>query len=514
MDNHTFNQIKPYGPVSVGLNSLGVVCVGAVIATALSALDMNIVNGALLQMAMEFRNSEHIGWTITAYMIAMTTATPLYGKLSDIYGCRRAFAASFALFLTASIICSLAMSEAQIILARALQGLGGSGLLILSQIVIADLAPPRERGKYQGILVCVFMVSSAAGPTVGAFLTTHLSWQWIFYANLPLGTLSLALILSGLRFSARRLGQRVDIAGASLFSAASTILLLLLANIGSIVAWTSPITVAIAGIVAVIGMLFLLQQSYAAYPMFDLRLFRLRAFSVAVTVTGVTTFSMLGALVFLPRYFEIALVQDPHQVEIMLMQQAAAMAIGAIASGYLSSRFGLFKPFVLLGILLEAAALISLSIIVAIQANGAAFSSALICLGLGMGMVAPCMTVVVQNSVGDGNIGMGTATISYIRSLAGSVGATLAGGMMVAWLTQDFATIGLTMNASAMIVANVEQIKELPPQIQAVVLDAYRVALAVGLSVGGFLTMAASMLLLMLPDDRQAISRDTAASKS
>ena len=514
MDNHTFSHIKPYRPVDVGFNSLGIVCSGAVIATVLGALDMNIVNSALLQMAMEFDASQYIGWAITAYMIAMTTATPLYGKLSDIYGCRRVFAASFAIFLAASLFCSLAMSETQIILARALQGLGGGGLLILSQIAIADLASPRERGKYQGILVGAFMLSSAAGPTIGAVVTAQLSWQWIFYADLPLGTFSLALILTGLRSVPRRLSQRFDIAGALLFSAGSTALLLLLANIGSFIAWTSPMTVAIVGFVAVIGMLFLLQQSYTAQPMLDLNLFRRRAFSVAVAVTGVTTFSMLGALVFLPRYFEIVLVQDPRQTEIMLMQQAAAMAIGAIASGYLSSRFALFKPFVLLGVFLEAVALISLSVFIAIGANGVALSLALICLGLGMGMFAPCMTVVVQNSVGDANIGTSTAAISYVRSLAGSLGATLAGGMMVAWLTQDFATIGLAMNPHAMIVANVEQIRELPPTIQAAVLEAYRIALAVGLSVAGFLMVAASMLLLMLPDDRQVFSGEALAPRN
>jgi EmrB/QacA subfamily drug resistance transporter len=514
LDNHTLIHIKPYGSVNVGLNSLRMVCAGAVIATVLGALDMNIVNSALLRMAMEFGNADHIGWAITAYMITMTTATPLYGKLSDIYGCRRVFAVSFAVFLAASVFCSLAMSETQIILARALQGLGGSGLLILSQIVMADLASPRERGKYQGILVCAFMLSSAAAPTVGAFVTSHLSWQWIFYANLPIGTLSLILILSGLRSSPLRLGQKVDIAGALLFSAGSTILLLLLANIGSFVAWTSPMTVAIAGIVVVIGMLFLLHQSYATHPMLDLNLFRLRTFSVAVAVTGVTTFAMLGALVFLPRYFEIVLVQDSREIESMLMLQAAAMAVGAIASGYLSFRFNLLKPFVLTGVLLEAAALISLSILIAVGGSSFAFTSALICLGQGMGMVAPSITAVVQNSLGDGNVGMGTAAISYVRSLAGSMGVTLAGGLMVAWLTQDFATIGLTMSPDSMIVANVEQIKELPPAIQAVVLDAYRIALAVGLSVGGFLTMAASMLLLMLPDDKQVVPKDTTAMKN
>src|SRR5690554_222414 len=251
----------------------------------LAALDQTIVATALPTIVGELGGLDHLAWVVTAYMLATTVSTPLYGKLGDLLGRKRIFQVAIVIFLIGSVLCGLATSMNQLIAFRAVQGIGGGGLMVLAQAIIADIVSPRERGRYQGYFGAVFGASSVAGPLIGGFLTEHASWRWVFYVNLPIGLVALVVTSAVLPASVRRARVRIDWLGTTVLSAAIVCLVLVTTWGGNEHAWGSPLIVGLSAAAVVLGVVFVLVERRVEEPAIPLRLFRNRTFNIASAVS-------------------------------------------------------------------------------------------------------------------------------------------------------------------------------------------------------------------------------------
>ena len=467
---------------------------GLMLAMVLASLDQSIANTALPHMASDLGGLAHLSWVVTVFMLFSTITTPIYGKLGDMYGRRRLLVISILIFLGASMLCGMAQSMTQLILFRALQGCGAGGLLTLAQTIISDVVSPRERGRYQGLFTGGFAFSAVAGPLIGGGLTTALSWRWIFYVNLPLGALALALVLIGLRPTVPGKHHRIDYAGALLMAIAATATLLLFTLAGSEFAWLSPWAAGLA-LTALIGWgLFLVQEKRAAEPMIDLKLFRIRSFSIGVFTMAMMAFAMMGAMVFVPLYFQLVMGFSPAEAGLLLLPQIAMMLVSSILGGRLSSRLGRPKPFMVCGIILEAFGLGGLGLLAFLQAPYPWFLVSLGVLGMGMGIAMPNATVVVQNAVPQSALGVATGAMSFIRSLGGALGVAVSAGLMAMHLNAGLAGMAGEVDVHAIIDGGIMTIQALAPDMQASITDAFGHAIAWSFLVSGVMMGLAALM--------------------
>ena len=465
---------------------LRTVMAGALLAMVLGALDQNIVNTALPRMAAELGGMAHLSWVVTAFMLTSTVTTPLYGKLSDIYGRRKLFFVAILVILAGSLLCGAARSMGQIIAFRAVQGLGAGGLLVLAQAAIGDVVSPRDRPRYQGLFTGTFALSSVAGPLLGGFITSALSWRWVFYVNVPVGMLALAMIALGLRKPPSGRVRPIDHFGALFLASATAALLLLLAWGGIEFPWASLDTAGLVlATVALFG-LFIWRETRAPEPLIRLALFRNRIFARGVGVGGMMTFAMLGSTVFLPLYFQVVLGMDPAVAGMMLLPQVAGMVLSSIAGGRIVTRIGRYKSFLLTGLGLEATALASLAVLAFFAAPPALFLVSMGALGLGMGMGMPNLTTAVQNAVAHAELGAATGAMSFARSLGGAVGVATSGTILSSRLVA--AGIAGTVRPGAVTAHGT------------LVSEAYRTALTGCFTLSGVVMTLAFVLVLGLPD--------------
>jgi EmrB/QacA subfamily drug resistance transporter len=473
---------------------------GALLTMTLAALDQNIVNTALPRMVGDLGGMAHISWVVTAFMLSSTVTAPLYGKLPDLYGRRRLFFAAVSVFLAGSLLSGLAGSMGQLIGFRALQGLGAGGLLVLAQAAIGDVVSPRERPRYQGLFTGAFALASVAGPLLGGVITSALSWRWVFYVNLPIGILALALIAAGMRTPADRQRHGIDYAGAALLAGATAALLLLLAWGGTEFPWASWQTAAFGTAVVLLMGLFLWQETRAEDPLIRLTLFRNRVFARGVVVGGMMVFAMLGSTVFLPLYFQLVLGMSPAHAGAMLLPQVIGMVITSVIGGSIVARLGRNKAFLLAGLGLEAAALASLAVLAWFGAPAAVFLVSMGVLGLGMGMGMPNLTTAVQNAVAHAELGAATGAMTFLRSLGGAVGVAASGAIMSSRLAAASAEMGTRLDIEAITRQGVQALETLSPAHQALVGDAYRAALTGCFTLSGVIMTAAFLLVLGLPE--------------
>jgi EmrB/QacA subfamily drug resistance transporter len=466
----------------------------------LAALDQNIVNTALPRMVGDLGGMAHLSWVVTAFMLTSTTTTPLYGKLSDLYGRRLMFFVAIVVFLAGSLLCGAAQSMGELIGFRALQGLGAGGLLVLAQAAIADVVSPRDRPRYQGLFTGTFALSSVAGPLLGGIITSALSWRWVFYVNLPVGLLALVMIAMGLRTPAPRVARPIDYAGTVLLAGATAALLLLLAWGGTQFAWMSPDSLALAGLVVVLGALFLRQERRAPEPLLRLGLFRSPIFARGVVVGGMMSFAMLGSTVYLPLYFQLVLGMDPAVAGAMMLPQVAGMLLTSIVGGQMVSKLGKNRAFLLAGLGLEAVALASLALLAYLAAPRAAFLVSMGLLGLGMGMGMPNLTTAVQNSVSHLEVGAATGAMTFVRSLGGALGVALSGTIMGMRLMSALDGLSGRLDVHALREHGMAMIAQLDPLQQEAVAGAYRTALTGCFLLSGVVMSCAFLLVLGLPD--------------
>ena len=501
MDTPTRTDALPPGAAAPAPAArLRTVMAGALLAMVLAALDQNIVNTALPRMVADLGGMAHLSWVVTAFMLTSTTTTPLYGKLSDIYGRRTLFFVAILLFLAGSLLCGAAQSMGQLIAFRALQGLGAGGLLVLAQAVIGDVVSPRQRPRYQGLFTGTFALASIAGPLLGGLITSALSWRWVFYVNLPVGILALAMIAIGLRRPPSGQVRPIDYAGALLLTGATAALLLLLAWGGTEFAWASLPSAALAAVTAALAGLFLRREGRAPEPLIRLALFRNPVFARGVAVGGMMAFAMLGSTVFLPLYFQLVLDMDPAAAGAMMLPQVAGMLLTSIVGGRIVARRGRNRPFLLAGLGLEAAALASLAAFAFVGAAPGAFLVSMGALGLGMGMGMPNLTTAVQNAVAHRELGAATGAMTFARSLGGAVGVAASGAIMSARLAAASTGMGSPLGAGALAEQGMQALSQLTPVQQAGIGTAYRTALTGCFLLSAVVMTLALVLVLGLPE--------------
>lgn len=485
--------------VNVPSAHLRTVMAGALLTMVLAALDQNIVNTALPRIVGDLGGMAHISWVVTAFMLTATATTPLYGKLSDIYGRRRLFFVAILLFLTGSLLCGAARSMGQLIGFRALQGLGAGGLLVLAQSAIGDVVSPRQRPRYQGLFTGTFALASIAGPLLGGLITSALSWRWVFYVNLPIGIVAMAMIAIGLRKPPSGQARPIDYAGALLLTGATAALLLLLAWGGAEFPWVSLDSAGLAVATAALAALFIWREARAPEPLIRLPLFRNPIFARGVAVGGMMAFAMLGSTVFLPLYFQWVLGMDPAVAGLMLLPQVVGMVLTSIIGGRIVSRLGRNKPFLLAGLGLEAVALASLAAFAFVGAAPGAFLVSMGALGMGMGMGMPNLTTAMQNAVAHRELGAATGALTFARSLGGAVGVAASGAIMSARLAAASTGTGGTFDMRAL-TGGMQAVSRLTPAQQAGISAAYRTALTGCFLLSAVVMTAAFILVLGLPE--------------
>ena len=472
-----------------------VVFSGLVLAMLLAALDSTIVSTALPTIVGELGGLNHLAWVVTAYLLAQTVATPLYGKLGDLYGRKGVMQGAIVLFLAGSMLCGASQNMTQLIIYRAVQGLGGGGLLVTTQAIVGDVVPPRDRGRYQGIFGAAFGVSSIAGPLLGGYFTTHLSWRWIFYINLPLGLIAMGVLAVTLPARSERVRHAIDYAGASLLAAALSAIVLVADLGGATYAWTSTPMV-VLGVVAVVSTLgFILVERRAAEPVLPLRLFQNRAFWITSTVGFVVGFALFGSMTYLPLFLQVAKGVTPTASGLQMLPLMGGMLVTSIGSGQVISRTGRYKIFPVVGTAVMTLGLFLLSRMTPATSTLVA-SGIMLVMGLGLGMVMQVLVIAVQNAVDYSDLGVATSGATLFRLIGGSVGTAVLGAIFAVRLGVELQRLvpAGAINAPAPGAAiTTEALAALEPSMRAIYSQAFALSLstvflvATGVAVVGFL---------------------------
>jgi EmrB/QacA subfamily drug resistance transporter len=416
------------GPEQIGQRRRLIIIGALLLGMLLAALDQTIVATALPTIAGDLHGLSHLSWVVTAYLLASTISTPLWGKLGDLYGRKIFFQAAIVIFLIGSALAGLSHTMLQLIAFRAVQGIGGGGLLTGAQTIVADVVPARERGRYQGLFGSVFGVTSVLGPLIGGFFVDNLSWRWVFYVNLPIGIVALAVVAAVLPGHLRRAPHKIDYLGTVLLAGAATSLVLLTSLGGTTYAWSSaPIYLMGAGAV-VFGAGFVWAESRAAEPVIPLHLFRNRIFSASSAVGFVVGFAMFGAIAYLPQYMQIVKGVSPTVSGLRLLPLMAGLLATSITTGRLVSRWGRYRIFPIIG---TATMTIGLYLLSHLGVTTSTWLSSLymLVLGAGIGGSLQVLVVAVQNSVNYADLGAATAGATFFRSIGGSFGTAIFGAV-------------------------------------------------------------------------------------
>jgi EmrB/QacA subfamily drug resistance transporter len=471
---------------------------GLMMVMLLASLDQTIVSTALPTIVGDLGGLEHISWVVTSYLLAITAVTPLYGKLGDLYGRKIVLQTALVIFLIGSALCGLAQGMSQLIAFRAIQGLGGGGLMVSAQAAIGDVVSPRERGKWVGLFGAVFGVSSVAGPLIGGFLTSHTSWRWIFYVNLPLGAIALVVLAVTLPGARERVEHAVDYLGTLLLAASLSSIVLATTLGGTQFAWGSPLIVGL-GVLAVAALVaFVAVERRAAEPVLPPKLFRNRVFTVTSAIGFVVGFALFGALTYLPLFQQIVRGASPTESGLQLVPVMAGVLIASIASGQIISRTGRYKAWPVAGTAVACAGMFALSTMDE-RTGTAQAAGQMFVLGLGLGMVMQVLVLAVQNAVGYEDLGVATSGATLFRSIGGSIGTAILGTIFTNRLDHLLSASGPGVGGIGAL--DPSALAELPPAQHATFIEAFTDSLDLVFLVAACV-LAVAFLLSWLLEER------------
>jgi EmrB/QacA subfamily drug resistance transporter len=490
--------------------SLRLVLGGLMLVLFLAALDQTIVATALPTIVGDFGGLKHISWVVTAYLLAQTVVTPLYGKLGDQYGRKVVLQGALALFIAGSALCGLSQNLDELIAFRAIQGLGGGGLMVSAQAAIGDVVPPRERGRYTGLFGGVFALASVAGPLLGGFLTSSLSWRWIFYVNLPLGVVAFFVLAATLPAVAERAHHAIDYLGTALLAAGLSAIVLVASLGGTSVAWGSTLIVVLAIAGVVLLACFLTVERRAREAVLPPRLLHNQVFLVTSAVGFVVGFALFGAVTYLPLFLQVVKGASPTGSGLQLLPLMGGLLLTSIGSGQVISRTGRYKVFPIVGTAVMVVGLYLLSTLNSSSSVGVVFAFMFI-LGLGLGMVMQVLVLAVQNAVEYSDLGVATSGATLFRSIGGSLGTATLGAIFSNRLSEQLKAVlppGAAHAGNGGEV-NPKQIAGLPPTLHADYLHAFTSSLS-----GVFLVASAVALVAFLLSwfIRELALRDTVTS--
>jgi EmrB/QacA subfamily drug resistance transporter len=482
------------------------VLAGVMAGMLLFALDQGIVGTALPRIVSELGGLDKLSWVVTAYLLTSTATTPLWGKISDLYGRRLIFQVAIVIFLVGSALSGLSQTMGQLIAFRALQGVGGGGLFAIALSIIGDVIPPRERGRYQGYFGAVFGVSSIAGPLLGGWLTDGPGWRWIFYINLPVGLAALFVTSAVLTMPVIRRQHKIDYLGAATIVGAVTCLLLYLDWRGSQYGWTETGAMALLGGAAALAALFLWVERRAVEPIIPMRLFRIQVFSVGNAFAFLAGIAMFGTIIFLPVYFQAVMGMSPTQSGLALLPAIFGIFSTSITSGQLISRTGRYKIYPVLGAVIMTIALLTLSRL-GVDTPFWQVAIYTYLFGAGLGFTMQTIVTAVQNSVERRDMGAATSSITFFRQMGGSVGAALFGAVLSSrlahYLAEQLAAAGIRPGAGGPRVEanNIQSIQQLTEPVKSVVLHAFTNALDDVFLVGVPFVAVAIVVALLLKEE-------------
>lgn len=436
----------------------------------LSALDQTIVSTALPTIVGELGGLDKLSWVVTAYILSSTIAVPLYGKFGDLFGRKIVLQVAIVLFLAGSALCGLAQNMTQLVLMRALQGLGG-GLMVISMAAVADVIPPAHRGRYQGLFGGVFGLATVIGPLIGGFLVQHASWRWIFYINLPLGLFALLVIGAVFHSSNKRSQHQIDWLGAIYLSMALLCIILFTSEGGSVRAWSDPQLWCILafGLVGIIG--FIHEERLASEPIIPLSLFRNRSFLLCSLIGFVIGMALFGSVTFLPLYLQVVKEATPTEAGLQLIPLMGGLLLTSIISGRIISRTGKYRVFPIIGTLLGVVGMVLLTRITIHSAMWQLYLFTGV-LGAGLGLVMQVLVLAVQNAMPAQMYGVATSGVTLFRSIGGSIGVALFGAVFTHVLQSNLQRL-LPEGAQLPRALNPAAVQNLPAEIRLDYLDAF-----------------------------------------
>ena len=476
---------------------------GLLVVMFIGALDQTIMATALPTIAGQLGGLSELSWVVTVYVLGAAASTPLWGKASDMYGRRSLISAAVLMFIAFSALSGAAQSIGELIAFRALQGIAAGGVMTLAAASVADLFPPRERGRYQGYIQLTFLLASLVGPLLGGLFVDQLSWRFAFYVNVPIGAVALVLLRVYLSAPAERRPVRLDYLGSALLAGTVVGVLLVLTWGGSQYAWGSPqILGLIAGTLVLLGT-FIWRERRAPEPVLPLRLFKDRVLVVVSAALFITTLSLFAAIVFLPIHFQLVTGASATGAGLLMLPLLGASAISTIVSGQIMARTGRYKGFPIVGL---AAMSLGLLLFSTLGAGGSRLSTAayMAVFGIGFGMVTQILVVAIQNAVEPREIGTATAAANLFRALGGSVGVSIYGAIFTAglrhWLPLELAGRTARGITASGIQTTPGRIRALDPAVQHAVAHAIGNSLHDVFLVAAPIALAGAVIVTLLPE--------------